>query len=236
VAVLQFPPINSADENGLLALGGDLDVSTLVLAYRSGIFPWPISQEFPLAWFSPDPRGLIDFQDVVINKRLTRYLKNNAYRFTCNQDFKGVIKACSKAPRNHQSGTWITDEVVDGYKALFEKKYAYSIEAWCDDELIAGIYGVCITGIVSGESMFHNESNASKLCLVGLISLLKLSGVTWLDTQMVTPVVGTLGGKEVTRKDFLSRLRRCPLKSRDEIFPSSFDLFETFEASELGQR
>jgi leucyl/phenylalanyl-tRNA--protein transferase len=236
MAVLQFPPIHSADENGLLALGGDLDVSSLVLAYRSGIFPWPISEEFPLAWFSPDPRGLIDFKDVIINKRLIRYLKNSPYQFTCNQDFKGVIQACSVVPRNHQSGTWITDEVIAGYCALFDKKYAYSIEAWRDNKLVAGIYGVCITGIVSGESMFHSESNASKQCLIGLISLLKLSGVTWLDTQMVTPVIRSLGGKEILRKEFLARLRKCPLKSREEIFPASFDLFKTFERSELGER
>lgn len=229
MAVLQFPPIDSADENGLLALGGDLDVATLVLAYRSGIFPWPISEEFPLAWFSPDPRGLIDFNDISINKRLSRYVKSNPYKFTCNKAFKEVIQGCSTIPRNHQSGTWITDEVIEGYCKLFEREYAYSIEAWDGEKLVAGIYGVCITGIMSGESMFHSESNASKLCLLALLSLLKKAGLSWLDTQMVTPVVGSLGGKEVSRKEFLSRLNRCPLKSRREIFPDTFELNEVFQ-------
>jgi leucyl/phenylalanyl-tRNA--protein transferase len=235
VAVLQFPPINSADENGLLALGGDLDISSLVLAYRSGIFPWPISEEFPLAWFSPDPRGIIDFKSVEINKRLERYLKNSPYKFTCNRDFRSVIQACSSVPRNHQSGTWITDEIISGYIDLFERKYAYSVEAWSDNKLVAGIYGVCLTGNITGESMFHTESNASKQCLVAVLSLLKLAGISWLDTQMVTPVVRSLGGVEIPRKEFLNKLKRSPLKTREEIFPTDFNLYDTFLKSELGK-
>lgn len=228
MAVLKFPPVHTADENGLLALGGDLEVSTLVLAYRSGIFPWPISQEFPLAWFSPDPRGVIDYADLKINKRLLRYLKKANITFKANQNFTTVIEQCSLVPRSDQSGTWITDEVIDSYHELFKEGLAYSLEAYEGEDLIGGIYGVCINGIVTGESMFHKVPNASKFCLLALMALLQRAGITWLDTQMVTPVVKSLGGKEIPRSDFLKRIGNAPLKSRDDIFPASLDksLFE----------
>jgi leucyl/phenylalanyl-tRNA--protein transferase len=233
MAVLKFPPVSTADENGLLALGGDLEIPTLVLAYRSGIFPWPISDEFPLAWFSPDPRGVIDFDDLKLNKRFLRYLKNNDLSFTANKDFKNVIENCSSVPRTSQSGTWITEEVIESYTAMFHKGFAYSLEAWQDkntpeEKLVGGIYGVCINGIVTGESMFHKAPNASKFCLVALLALLKRAGITWLDTQMVTPVIKSLGGKEIPRAEFLSRIQNTPLRSREDIFPEELerDLFK----------
>lgn len=229
MAVLKFPPVETADENGLLALGGDLEVPTLVLAYRSGIFPWPISDEFPLAWFSPDPRGVLDFDDLNLNKRFLRYLKSNDLSFTANKDFRGVIENCSSVPRTSQSGTWITNEVIDSYSALFNKGFAYSLEAWQEEKLVGGIYGVCINGIITGESMFHRVPNASKFCLVALMALLKRTGINWLDTQMVTPVIKSLGGKEIPRSEFLARIRRAPVRSRGEIFPDDLgDLFKNF--------
>lgn len=223
MAVLKFPPVETADENGLLALGGDLEVPTLILAYRQGIFPWPISDEFPLAWFSPDPRGIIEFTDLNVNKRFQRYLQKTSLKFTCNQDFESVIRHCSKVPRNQQSGTWITDEVIQSYLELFKRGMAYSLEARDGDELVGGIYGVCIDGIITGESMFHTRPNASKFCLCALLILLNSQGINWLDTQMVTPVIKGLGGKEIPRKEFLKRINQAPLKSRKEIFPDIFD-------------
>ena len=223
MAVLKFPPVESADENGLLALGGDLDVETLMLAYQQGIFPWPISEEFPLAWFSPDPRGVIEIRDLKINKRLRRYLFNNNLKFTCNTAFESVIRQCSKVPRKQQSGTWITEEVVQSYLRLFEREYAYSIEAWEGNQLVGGIYGISINGIITGESMFHLRPNTSKICLCALLLILKNQGFDWLDTQMVTPVIKSLGGKEISRKDFLANLKQVPLRTRKEIFPQSFD-------------
>lgn len=223
MAVLKFPPVESADENGLLALGGDLDVETLMLAYQQGIFPWPISEEFPLAWFSPDPRGVIEIRDLKINKRLRRYLFNNNLKFTCNTAFESVIRQCSKVPRKQQSGTWITEEVVQSYLRLFEREYAYSIEAWEGTQLVGGIYGISINGIITGESMFHLRPNTSKICLCALLLILKNQGFDWLDTQMVTPVIKSLGGKEISRKDFLANLKQVPLRTRKEIFPQSFD-------------
>lgn len=230
MAVLKFPPVHKADENGLLALGGDLEVSTLVLAYRSGIFPWPISEEFPLAWFSPDPRGVLDYDDLKVGKRLMRYLKNANLTFKANTNFSKVIQNCSLVPRNDQSGTWITDQVIQSYQELFNKGLAYSLEAYEENRLVAGIYGVCINGIITGESMFHYVPNASKFCLIALMALLKRTGIQWLDTQMVTPVVKSLGGKEIPRDQFLERLSRCPLRTREEVFPEKLDesLFGSF--------
>lgn len=223
MAVLKFPPVETADENGLLALGGDLEITTLVLAYRQGIFPWPISDEFPLAWFSPNPRGVLEYKDLNINKRFKRYLQNTELTFTCNQAFPAVIEACSLVPRNQQTGTWITEDVIDSYIDLFNDGLAYSIEAWDGDKLVGGVYGVCINGIMTGESMFHLGPNASKFCLCALMILLRRAGINWLDTQMVTPVVKSLGGKEISREEFLERLKNMPLKSRKEIFPDNFN-------------
>jgi leucyl/phenylalanyl-tRNA--protein transferase len=219
VAVVNFPPVETADENGLLALGGDLEIPTLILAYRQGIFPWPINEDFPLAWFSPDPRGIIAFKDLKVNKRLSRYFKKSDLTFKANTNFKDVIENCAQAKRRDQAGTWITQEVLDGYIHLFNKELAYSIEAYENDKLVGGVYGVCINGIITGESMFHSVDNASKFCLVLLLNLLNEAGIDWLDTQMVTPVIKALGGSEIPRRDFIRKLGRNPLKMRSEIFP-----------------
>jgi len=232
VPISKFPPLESADPSGLLALGGDLDVASLILAYRNGIFPWPISDEFPLAWFSPDPRGILEFDHLKIGKRLKRYLKNCPYEITFNQDFDRVIEACSQVPRSDQNTTWITPEIKKAYKRLYQHKLAYSIEVWSNTELVGGVYGVCIHGIISGESMFHTESNTSKYALIYLMLVLKKSGIDWLDTQMVTPVVESLGGREIPRKNYIQKLRSNPLKTRDEIFPDTFDLTEMRELAQ----
>ncbi len=224
MAISQFPPVETADESGLLALGGDLEIQSLILAYRNGIFPWPISDDFPLAWFSPDPRGILEFDRLNINKRLRRYLKSCPYSITCNQAFDRVIEFCSKVPRSDQHSTWITRDIIKGYQNLFNHKLAYSIEVWEDTELVGGVYGVCIHGIISGESMFHTQPNTSKFALIFLMLLLKRSGINWLDTQMVTPVVEALGGREIPRKDYIHLLRLNPLKTRDEIFPNQLEI------------
>lgn len=220
MAVLKFPPVESADENGLLALGGDLEIQTLILAYRQGIFPWPISDEFPLAWFSPDPRGIIQLKNLHLNGRLKRYIKNCPFEFTVNQSFEQVLRACAAVPRKNQSGTWITEEIVESYNHLFIKELAYCVEARLKGELVGGVYGVCIHGVITGESMFHTETNASKFCLILLMAFLKRVGIDWLDTQMVTPVVKSLGGEEIPRQEFLRKLGQNPILRRNDIFPS----------------
>ncbi len=228
MAILKFPPIETADPSGLLALGGDLEIESLILAYRNGIFPWPISDEYPLAWFSPDPRGILEFDHLKINKRLKRYLKNCPYKITFNQAFDQVIEQCSSTPRSDQSSTWITPEIIRGYHNLFTHQLAFSVEVWDEEEgetqLVGGVYGVCIHGIISGESMFHTKTNASKFALIFLMLLLKRAGIEWLDTQMVTPVVESLGGHEIARQDYMHKLRMNPLKTRAEIFPLKLNL------------
>lgn len=206
MAVLEFPPIESADEHGLLAIGGDLEIETLLLAYSQGIFPWPISHEYPLAWFSPDPRGILFFEKLHLGKSFRKFLKNNPYEVKFNTNFEAVILNCARAIRPDQSSTWINQEIIEAYIKMHHEGHAYSIETYLDDHLVGGVYGVCIDRFYSGESMFHLEDNASKVALVSLMYLLKQRDILWLDTQMVTPVVESLGGAEIPRKTFLKML------------------------------
>jgi leucyl/phenylalanyl-tRNA---protein transferase len=214
-----FPPVEDATEDGLVAIGGDLELDTLKSAYRRGIFPWPISLDFPLAWFSPDPRGVLDFSELHVSKSFEKFLKKNPYTVTFNTAFKEVIKGCAVTPRRGQSSTWITPEILQGYEKLFLNEEAYSIEVWDDKTLVAGVYGVIMGDFCSGESMFMKAPNTSKLALYTLIKKLESRGISWLDTQMVTPVVEQFGGKYISRSEFLQRLEKVDwTKDRSEIF------------------
>ena len=206
MAIVEFPPIDSADEHGLLAIGGDLEIESLLLAYSKGIFPWPISDEYPLAWFSPDPRGILFFDKLHLGKSFKKFLKNNPYEIKFNHNFEAVIMNCANVKRNDQTSTWITKEIIDAYIKLQKRGFAYSIETYLEDRLVGGVYGVCINRFYSGESMFHLEDNASKVALVSLLYLLKQRDIGWLDTQMVTPVVESLGGLEIPRETFVKML------------------------------
>ncbi len=209
MAIIDFPPVESADEHGLLAVGGDLEVSSLKMAYERGIFPWPISLDIPLAWFSPDPRGVLFHRDIYINRSLKKWLNKKEYYVTFNKDFPQVIIECSKVcNRPGQDTTWITDRIIDSYIDFHYSGHAYSVEVYDKkDKLKGGLYGVRIGKFFSGESMFHKESNTSKLALLSLMKVLKDNQVTYLDTQMVTPVVENLGGREIPRDDFLALLK-----------------------------
>lgn len=214
-----FPPVETATEDGLVAVGGDLEVDTLIEAYRQGIFPWPVSLDFPLAWFSPDPRGILEVEELHIPKSFAKFLKKNTLRVTFNQAFGEVIRQCARASRKNQPSTWITPDIIHGYEKLFLEELAYSVEVWDEDKLVAGLYGVCMGDFVSGESMFTKATGASKLALYGLILKLKESGITWLDTQMVTSVVESFGGKYISRPEFLARLAKKDwTRKRAEIF------------------
>jgi leucyl/phenylalanyl-tRNA--protein transferase len=202
-----FPPVETATEDGLVAIGGDLEVDTLEEAYRRGIFPWPVSIEFPLAWFSPNPRGILDFNDLHLSRSFEKFLKkNNPFQVTFNKAFPEVIKTCAMVKRKDQSDTWITPQIIKGYEQLFLNEKAYSVEVWEEDMLVGGLYGVIMGDFISGESMFMKKENASKLALYTLINHIKSKGINWLDTQMVTNVVEQFGGKYVPRSDFIQRL------------------------------
>lgn len=206
MAIVEFPPIENADEHGLIAIGGDLEVDSLLLAYSQGIFPWPISEDYPLAWFSPDPRGILIFEKLHLSKSFRKFLKKNPYEIRFNTNFEAVINNCAQVKRNDQPSTWITPEIISAYIELHKLGFAYSIETYLDHRLVGGVYGVCINRFYSGESMFHLEDNASKVALVSLMYMLKQRDIGWLDTQMVTPVVESLGGVEIPRETYIKML------------------------------
>jgi leucyl/phenylalanyl-tRNA--protein transferase len=206
MAIVEFPPVDEADEHGLVALGGDLEIESLLLAYSKGIFPWPINEEYPLAWFSPDPRGILAYDKLHLSTSFRKFLKKNPYEVRFNTNFEAVIRNCAVVKRADQTATWITEDLIRAYIELNIQGYAYSIETYLEDRLVGGVYGVCINRFYSGESMFHLEDNASKVALVSLLYMLKQREIGWLDTQMVTPVVESLGGVEIPRETFLKIL------------------------------
>jgi leucyl/phenylalanyl-tRNA--protein transferase len=205
----RFPSPAEASEDGIVAVGGELSTELLLDAYAHGIFPWP-HDGYPLLWFSPAERGVIDFADLRVPRSLAkseRKLVPSQLHFTRNTAFARVIESCQKTPRAGQKGTWITDAMRAAYTGLFEDGYAFSIEAWRETNLVGGVYGVEVNGVVSAESMFHLEPDVSKLCILHLIRLLASRGQTWMDIQMTTPVTTGLGGKLIRRETFLGRLR-----------------------------
>lgn len=206
-----FPPVETANEDGLVAVGGDLEVDTLLEAYKRGIFPWPLSTyplnvDLPNTWFSPDPRGLLVFENLHVSKSFIKFLKKSPFTVTFNRAFSEVINQCAEMPRKDQPGTWITPEIINGYINLFNEGYAYSVEVWNEEKLVGGMYGVVIGHFVSGESMFTLEDNAGKAALYTLVHQLKEKGINWLDTQMVTEVVKQFGGRYYPRPIFIKRL------------------------------
>ena len=210
-----FPPVESASPEGLVAIGGDLTPETLLTAYHHGIFPWPISHKSPLTWFSPDPRGILDINDLHISRSFKRFLNNHPYEVKFNTHFEDVIKKCALTPRKHESDTWITKEIINGYIELFRCGYAYCVEVYDQKELIGGLYGVIIGKYISGESMFHSKPNASKLALYSIIQKIIKNNGSWLDTQMVTPIIQNFGGKEMSRDKFLEKLKTSLLSTHD---------------------
>ncbi|MBT3235427.1 MAG: leucyl/phenylalanyl-tRNA--protein transferase [Bdellovibrionales bacterium] len=206
----RFPPIESADSSGLLAIGGDLEVESLILAYSQGIFPWPINQEVPLAWFAPDPRGVLMVDKVHTPRSLKKAIRQgerSGWTLKFNHQFNKIIQQCADpANRLQRDGHWLTQDMIEAYTNLHQQGLAYSLGAYQDGELIGGIYGVWMGDFVSGESMFHCQTNASKYCLISLVEIIKQRGIKWLDTQMLTPVVASLGGEEITRTTFIQML------------------------------
>ena len=194
-------PAKSID--GVVALGGPLTTTNLLRAYCRGIFPWPIN-DYVLPWCCPEERGILEFHELHIPRRLAR--TRHAFHFTIDRAFPQVITHCATVKRKHESGTWITGQMIRAYCELHTQGNAHSVEVWEGDELVGGLYGVNAGGSFAGESMFSLRSNASKLALLFLIDHLKDRGLDWIDIQMLTPHLEALGAKVVSRADFLEKL------------------------------
>ncbi len=200
---IQFPDVSKASQDGLLALGGDLSVERLLLAYRKGIFPWFESDE-PILWWSPDPRFVLFPEKLKVSKSMKQVLRKASLKVTVNKNFKGVIEACSSIKREGQSGSWITKNMIDAYCKLFELGYAKSVEVWQDEELVGGLYGVDLgNNVFCGESMFSKVSNASK---VAFITFLQNTEYRLIDCQVHTNHLESLGAEHISRDEFLKYL------------------------------
>jgi leucyl/phenylalanyl-tRNA---protein transferase len=198
---LWFPPADKAAADGLLAIGGDLKPERLLLAYRSGIFPWFNEDEPPL-WWCPDPRCVIFPDELYISKSMRQLLKQNAFTVTVNKAFADVIRLCAET-RQQREGTWITDEIKEAYGALHRSGYAVSVEAWQNEELVGGLYGIRMGNLFFGESMFSKVSNASKYAFISYVQQLKNEGVLLIDCQIYTAHLESLGARMIPRKEFL---------------------------------
>lgn len=202
--------------DGIVFVGGDLEVETLLSAYRLGIFPWPV-EGYPLLWHCPEERGILEFRTLHVSKSLEKLAKREPYRITFNRAFERVIQACAEQPRRGQDGTWIWPSFIPSYTKFHEAGWAHSIEAWEGSELVGGLYGVFVDGLFCGESMFHRRPSAGKLCLLRLIRALESQGITWMDIQMVTPATKSFGGRYIPRADFLRRLHALKAKGKPKI-------------------
>lgn len=208
VSSIDFPDARQAMAEGLIAVGGRLDVGTLFHAYRRGIFPWP-QEGYPMLWFSPEQRGLLFFDELHIPRRWKKLQEApDGARFAQNEGFRQVVENCQRQLRPGQSGTWITPEVVSAYVRFHQAGFARSYELWRGRDLLGGLYGVMVDGVFAGESMFHAEPDASKRVLLYAVRSLAAEGLTWMDTQMVTPVVAAFGGRSLPRDEYLTLLRR----------------------------
>jgi leucyl/phenylalanyl-tRNA--protein transferase len=202
---LRFPNPELADAEGLVAVGGDLSVPRLLLAYRSGIFPWTVN---PITWWSPDPRAIFELEQFHVPRSLRRVLRRGVFRVTCDQAFRAVMEGCA-APAPGRRSTWIEPEFIEAYTRLHEEGHAHSFECWSGDRLVGGIYGVALGGFFAGESMFHRASNASKVALCHLVEHLRARHFALFDIQMLTPVTRHLGGVTIPRHDYLRRLAQA---------------------------
>ena len=183
-----------------------LPVDLLVSAYASGWFPMAVA-DGDIRWFSPDPRGIIPLDGFHVPRRLARVVRGGTFRIEVNRRFEAVIRACADADRADDGGTWIDQEIFDSYCALHEAGHAHSVEAWLGDQLAGGLYGVALGGAFFGESMFHYQTNASKVAFVALTERLRARGYTLLDTQWVTPHLEQFGAIEIPRAEYLQRLQ-----------------------------
>jgi leucyl/phenylalanyl-tRNA--protein transferase len=203
--IIEFPNPDLADEQGLLAVGGDLEPETLLAAYSRGIFPW-YSEGQPVLWWSPDPRMVLFPDEFHCSKRLARRLGQSRYRFSFNEAFSSVIQACAKVPRKGGSGTWILPEMMVAYEKMHVLGHALSVEVWEDDDLIGGLYGVLHRDVFFAESMFSRKTDASKMALAALVKQAIQQDWRLIDCQFHTEHLASLGAREISRTQFLSMI------------------------------
>jgi len=203
-AISEFPPIETADEDGLLAAGGDLSSARLLKAYRHGVFPW-FNKHDPILWWSPDPRMVLFTDSVKISKSLAKTLKKSPFKITIDHAFEDVMTACS-LPRKDDDGTWIHQNMIDAYAVLNQQGYAHSVECWLDDKLVGGLYGIAIGHMFFGESMFSRARDSSKIALVSLCQQLNKWGFQMIDCQVYSSHLESLGAEEIPRHEFLQAM------------------------------
>ena len=203
---LWFPDPRTADTTGpypgLVAIGGDLSVPRLLLAYRSGMFPWT---DDPITWWSPDPRAIFELDQFHLPRSLARVIRKGVFQITRDRAFRKVIEGCA-APALGRRTTWISSQFLEAYTRLHEEGHAHSVECWQGEELAGGIYGLSIGGFFAGESMFHRVNDASKVALYCLVQHLRDRGFVLVDIQMLTPITRQLGAITISRDDYLKRL------------------------------
>jgi leucyl/phenylalanyl-tRNA--protein transferase len=198
----RFPHASSADEDGLVAIGGDLRPGTLLLAYRNGIFPWT---DHPVTWWSPDPRAIMPLGGVHVSQSLRRVLRAGRFSITFDRAFRAVMEGCAE-PRPGREETWVSRSFITAYCRMQALGYAHSVEVWAGERLAGGLYGVSIGGFFAGESMFSAEENASKVALVAMEERLRSRGFALFDVQMATPHLRSMGAFEISRAEYLARL------------------------------
>ncbi len=203
---LIFPPVEFADFQGVLAVGGDLSVERLLLAYKNGIFPWFEPDSEPL-WWAPPQRMVVFPKEYKAHKSVVALMKKNVFQITFNQEFESVIRACQSVKRREDDGTWISEEIVSSFIELHKLGYAKSVEVWQYDELVGGLYGIDLGHVFCGESMFHKVSNASKVAFVWLVEKLKNENYQLLDCQVYNEHLAHLGAFEIAREDFMAILK-----------------------------
>lgn len=202
---LVFPHPMNAEPGGLLAVGGDLSVERLLLAYRNGIFPW-YSEGDPIMWFSPDPRLVLALSDLYVSKKLKKLIRAETFNVRYDNSFEEVVTCCSKTSRKGQDGTWITDDVIDAYIRLHQEGYAHSVETYYEGRLVGGLYGVSLGGAFFGESMFYRMSDSSKVALYYLVEKLRKWDFDFVDSQVPNDHMKRMGGREISREVFLLKL------------------------------
>jgi leucyl/phenylalanyl-tRNA--protein transferase len=230
VNFVRFPALSNTNEDGLLAMGGDLSVDTLVSAYSQGIFPW-FNHDQPILWWSPDPRLVLYPDQLKVSKSLAKLVRQQRFEVTCDQAFQQVVRCCALRGTEKSSSdpadTWITQSMHDAYAELFDKGYAHSIEVWQITAgqrlLVGGLYGVVLGKVFFGESMFSEVNNASKIALFSLCQRLRQLEFDLIDCQVASEHLLSLGALEIPRDVFLSHLKSINISDTSENFSADFE-------------